>query len=51
MTHPHSTVICLDLGGSFIKLGMMDAQDRLTLLDQQKSRRRTGRHFAPESAR
>ncbi|MBZ6391003.1 MAG: ROK family protein [Pantoea dispersa] len=36
MTHPHSTVICLDLGGSFIKLGVMDAQDRLTRLDQQK---------------
>ncbi|MBA0039107.1 ROK family protein [Pantoea sp. BIGb0393] len=28
-------VICLDLGGSFIKLGAMDAQDQLTLLDQQ----------------
>lgn len=30
------TVICLDLGGSFVKLGVMDAQQQLTLLDQQK---------------
>lgn len=28
-------VICLDLGGSFIKLGVMDAQNALTILDQQ----------------
>jgi N-acetylglucosamine kinase len=30
-----SAVICLDLGGSFIKLGVMDAHNALTLLDQQ----------------
>lgn len=30
------TVICLDLGGSFVKLGVMDVQQQLTLLDQQK---------------
>ncbi|MGK3112151.1 ROK family protein [Candidatus Pantoea formicae] len=29
-------VICLDLGGSFVKLGVMDAQQQLTILDQQK---------------
>ena len=29
-------VICLDLGGSFVKLGVMDAQQQLTMLDQQK---------------
>lgn len=28
-------VICLDLGGSFVKLGVMDAQQQLTMLDQQ----------------
>ena len=31
-----SAVICLDLGGSFIKLGVMNAQDQLILLDQHK---------------
>jgi len=28
-------VICLDLGGSFVKLGVMDEQQQLTMLDQQ----------------
>lgn len=28
-------VICLDLGGSFIKLGVMNAEQQLTILDQQ----------------
>ncbi len=35
MTNPHSPVICLDLGGSFIKLGVMSARDALEILDQQ----------------
>ncbi len=30
-----ATVICLDIGGSFIKLGVMNAQDELAILDQQ----------------
>ena len=34
MNNP-SAVICLDLGGSFIKLGVMNAQDELKILDQQ----------------
>jgi len=34
MNNP-SAVICLDIGGSFIKLGVMNAQNELAILDQQ----------------
>jgi len=35
MTPAHLPVICLDLGGSFIKLGVMNGADNIRLLDQQ----------------
>ena len=44
-------VICLDLGGSFVKLGVMDAQQQLTILDQQKIPAQSWSDFTALTAR